>query len=331
MRHETRSKSELFISNAKAIKKGISWSSASDKRMAALLYAMKGKMISRDAIAYAYDVLKKGTGRFSAFRGLLPVCTAAMLSLEKDPKEALECALSVFDMMREVKFKNSEFLAMAALQITKGTEQSDLRAKVGRMKAFYDGMKEMSWLHTGADDYILAATLAMSDADERKAIGDIEDMYQRLKSEFRGKGSILALAQVLTVGGQVGQPAAERVLALRDALRARKIRLFRSYAMPTLGILAQLPADAETIAQEIKDTEIFLRAQDGMGILSITALEIQMYAAALVAATYVQDAEKEAIAASVSTSMINIMLAIQMAVIVIMVASAAAVAASASG
>jgi hypothetical protein len=324
MKREAQARLELFSGNLKTIKKGISMTFGTDRRTAALLYAVKGKTINRTAIEDSYAVLKKATSSISSFRQHAPLCVAAMLSLETDPKGTLDRALAVYGMLRDIKFRSSSFLAIAALQIATGAKPKDHQTAVARMRSFYDRMKEKNWLHTGADDYILAAMFALSGADEGSAVDSIEELYQRLRREFRSKGGVLALAQVLVIGGQTAPSAAERVLALRDALKAKKIRLDRSSSIPSLGILSQLPVDADKVAQEIKDAETFLRAQEGMG----TPKEIQLYAAAIVSSMYPQDAERGLISASVSTSMINILISLQIAMIMIIVTVTTTVAAS---
>jgi len=329
MKNEMRKRLELFMKNTETIRKGISMTTGEDRRMAALLYAVNGKMMDRAAVENSYAVLKKGAGVLSPFRASTPLGMAALLSLKADPKAAFDSAKDAYGKLRDIKFRSSEFLALAAIQIAAGAEPKDHQVVVNRMRSFYDKMKANNWLYTGADDYILAAMFALSGADERTTVEGIDTLYQKLKPEFKAKGSLLALAQVMALGKQTDAAAVKRVIALRDALKEKKIRLDVSYAVPTLGILASLPAGAEEIAQEILEAEEFLRAQDGMGKLSVSSTEIQLYAAALAASVYAKDAGL--IAASVSTVMTNIIIAQMMLIIVIVVASSAAVAAAASG
>jgi len=328
MRHELREKLELFIRNAETIRKGINMTSGEDRRMAALLYAVNGRSMDREKVENSYAVLKKGTGVLSPFRYTTSLSAAAILSLGTDPKGTLDNAVAVYGMLRDAKFRSSEFLAMASLQIATGAEPKDHRTMVTRMRSFYDSMKAKNWIHTGTDDYILAAMFALSGADEKSAVDRIGDLYQRLKPQFASKGNVLALAQVMVIGGQTGPLAADRIITLRNVLKAKKIRLDRSYSIPTLGLLSQLQVNAEIIAQEIRDAEIFLREQEGMGPLRVSKAEIELYAAAMTAAVYSKEDESGLIAASVSTTITNILVAQMMLIIIIVAASAASVAAA---
>ena len=319
MRHETRKKLELFTNNAEIVRKGISMTSGEDRRMAALLYTVNGKTMDRKAVEDSYAALKKGTGILSSFRQT-PLSTAAMLSMGADPKAALDNAKAVHKMLRDIKFRDSEYLSTAAVQIAAGTEPKNYQVVVNRMRSFYDKMKSKNWLHTGSDDHILAATFALSGANEAVTVNNIDELYQKLKPEFTAKGSVFALAQVLVIGGLTGSAAANRAVALRDALKEKKIRLDKSYMVPALGILSMFPADAGTVAQEVLEAEEFLRAQEGMGAMKVSNAEIQLYAAALAASAYAKDG---LVAASVSTAMISVLIA-QLAVMMVVVAAAAA-------
>jgi len=321
MRKETEVRLELFAENVRAIKKGIATTTGMDRRTAALIYAVRGKTIDRDAIAETYEMLKKDTGILSAFRESTPLCTTAMLSLEANPKEALDRALEVYGMLKEVKFRSSPFLAEAAIHIATGTQPKNYKSMATRMRAFYELMKANSWLHTGADDYILAALFALSGMTEKTASDRIEKVFQKLKSEFSGKGSVLALAQVMALVGKTDQMALDRVVALRDVLKKRRMSLARPFIVPIIGILSQLDLSVDTIVQEARDVETHLKTQ----ALSLTKTEIHMVATAMVAATFTKG-DSTLVTATALTGAINMILAAQMAFIVIVAASASVVA-----
>ena len=329
MKKETRAKLELFMKNIETIRKGISMTSGEDRRMAALLYTLNGKKMDRGKIEESYAVLKKGAGALSSFRASTPLSVAAMISLRPDPKNAFDSAKDVYGKLRDIKFRSSEFLANAAIQIAAGSEPKDHQVVVNRMRSFFDKMKSNNWLHTGADDYVFAALFALSGANEKAVTDSIGEFYQKLTPEFKPKGSVLALAQVLAIGGQ-NSLSVGRVVALRDSLKEKKIRLDRSYSVPTLGILSSIPADARAVAQEIEEAAEFLRAQPGMGKLSASDTEIHLYAASAVAAVYANEMQSGMIAASLSTVMTNIVIAQTMLMIIIIAASAGAIAAMSS-
>ena len=319
----------LFAENAQDIKKDFVWQNALTRRLAALLYAQAGKTMDGQAVQQCFTLIKQNTGVFSAFRGDLALGVSALLSLAPRPQEVFDETLKVYALLKEAKFRGSGFLAVAAYQLAAQTDAASYGHVIGRMRAFYDGMKAQHFFLTGEDDYIFAAMLALAGVDVQAGVADMERLYGRLKGEFWSSNSVQTLAQVLVLGGSDG--AAEgRVLALRDALRAEKIRLDKTYTLPVLGVLALLPTDIGTVVQDLHEAQATLRAQKGFGVLSVTTQELLLLTASLVAGAYAQGAKDGMLTAVLSTSITNIILAQQAATIAAVSASSAAASSSSS-
>ena len=329
MKNEIQNKLELFTKNAQSIRKEFKWHDSSAKRLAAMIYALNNQEIDCRAIQNSHDLIKDNTGVFSTFRGNMAMGIAAMLSLEENAKDMFASAVAVYEMMKDSKFRASDFLAVAAYEIASLGEKNDYQRIVARAREFYDSMKANNWFRVGEDDYIYAAMLGLSDVDVKTGAERIEQLFKRFKTEFRSKNCVQALSQVLVLSGDCGV-AADRVLKLRDALKARSIRLDKVYTLPSLGILSMLTADAETIAQEIDEAQVFLRAQKGFGSWSVTKWELQLFAAAMVAAAYADDTKCGVLTASVSTSIASIIIAQQVVIMTAIFASFVATSAVAS-
>ena len=329
MKREIDERLALFAANAQTIKKGFIWQDAMTKRLAALLYALENKSIDCDAIRECHRLIKDNTGMFSMFRGNMSLCVAAMLSLQGNREELFRHTMSVYDMLKNVKFRSSDYLAVAAYQIATNANSEQYQHVAKRAKMFYDGMKARHFFHTGQDDYIYAAMLGLSDIDVEAGTERIEQLYQRLKSEFWSGSSVQALSQVLVLGGK-SDDSVHRILSLRDALRSWRIKLDKMYTLPALGVLALLPVDADSIAQDILDARDFLRTQKGFGAFSVTTQELLLFSAAIAASCYAEDMKNDIITASVSTSIASIIIAQQTAIIVAASASTAAATAAAS-
>jgi hypothetical protein len=275
-------------------------------------------------------MIKSSAGVFSAFRGNMSLCIAALLSLSDNPERLLGEAIKVYDLLKKVKLRASDYLAVAAYQIAAGADPDNCTAVIERTRAFYDGMKTHHWFYTGQDDYIFAAMLGLSDLDVNTGVERIEQLYTRLKDEFWDKNSVQALSQVMVLSG-TSDATTGRVLALRDTLKAQKLRLDRSYTLSSLGILALLPLDIEIIVRDIDEAQTFLRAQKGFGSLSVDKQELLLLAAAIVSWEYADSAKGGVLAATLSTSITNIIIAQQAAMIAVITATnAAAVSASSS-
>ena len=254
---------------------------------------------------------------------------AAMLSLSANPQEVLRETMKVYDLLKGVKLRASDFLVIAAYLIATQSDASDYRNVVTRTRSFYDGMKARHFFYTGQDDYIFAAMLGLTDLDTVAGTERIEQIHSLLKGEFRDKNSVQALAQVMVLG-ESDDSISDRVLVLRDTLRVQKIKLDKAYTLPVLGILALLPVEIETIARDIGKAQDTLRAKKGFGSLSVTTQELLLFAASIVASDYTESVKDGVLTATLSTSISNIIIAQQAAMIAAISASTAAAASSSS-
>ncbi|MDR1000307.1 MAG: DUF4003 domain-containing protein [Clostridiales bacterium] len=329
MEYSGQNKLELFANNWQIIKKEFTWHDTETKRLAALLYAQEGKTIDCEAIRQCHALIKQNTGIFSTFRGNMALCVATLLSLSPNPQDAFSKTLKVYDLLKSVKLRASDFLVIAAYHIAKQTNASDYGNVVARTRSFYDGMKASHFFLTGEDDYIFAAMLGLSDLDVILGVERIEQLHSRLKGTFWDGNSVQTLAQVLVLGDS-GDSVITRVLALRDMLRAQKIRLDKTYTLPVLGVLALLPVDIETIVRDISAAQNALKAKKGFGSLSVSTQELLLFAASIIAGDYAESAKDGILTATLATSISNIIIAQQAAVIMMVSASTAATSASAS-
>ena len=329
MKKEIQSKLELFTENTQGIRKWFRLQDSSAKRLAAMIYALSNKKIDCEAIEKSHLIIKDNTGIFSMFRGNMAMCIAAMMSLNNEREKLFNNTITVYEMMKESKFRASDYLAVAAYEIASQGEQDDYRQIVARAREFYNGMKANNWFRVGEDDYIYSAMLGLTDIDVKTGAERIEQVYQQIKKHFRSKNCVQALAQVLVLSGDCGM-AAERVITLKAALKERGIRLDRAFTLPSLGALALLPAEVDDIAREIDEAQAYLRAQKGFGTWSVSKQELHLFAAAMVAAAYADDIKRGVIAASVATSIASIIITQQIVVLAAIMASSVTVTAAAS-
>jgi len=320
---------ELFSTNTQTMKKDFFWQDMLIKHLAALLYAVENKNIDCDEIRKCHELIKKNTGVFSTFRGNMAICIASMLSLSENRDEQLSNTLTVYNSMKESKFKASDYLAVAAYQIASDTDQLNYSKIIDRTKAFYDGMKENHWFYTGKDDYIFAAMLGLSEINVNTGAARMEQLHERLKSEFRFGNSIQALTQVLILGGESTETV-NRLLRLRELFRDKKIRMDKEYTLSSLGVLSLLPTDVDTIADDVSKAYEFLRVQKGFGALSVTNQELLLLSASVVASIYADDVKSGILTTTLSTSITNIIIAQQMVLTAAVATSAAASASSSS-
>lgn len=329
MENTVKNKLELFANNTQIIKKEFIWQNTLTKYLAALLYAQEGKMLDCEAIRQCHDLIKQNTNAFSTFRGNMALCVATLLSLSPNPQKVFSETLKVYDLLKGERFYASDFLVIAAYQIAAQSDTSKHSNVTYRTRSFYEVMKARHFFYTGKDDYIFSAMLGLADLDVTAGTERIEQLYSRLKGEFWDKNSIQTLAQVLVLG-ESDDSITNRVLVLRDKLRAYNIKLDKTYTLPILGVLALLPVEIDTIARDIAVAQDTLRAQKGFGPLSVTKQELLLFAASIVASNYAENVKDGVLTATLSTSISNIIIAQQAAMIAAISASSAAAASSSS-
>jgi hypothetical protein len=327
MEQKSLSRLTLFASNWQIIRKEFKLHHAMTKRMSALLYAQENKSVDREAIKRCHTLIKENTGAFSTFRGNMTLCVATLLSLSSEPQRLFDETLRVYDLLKTTKLRASDYLAVAAFQIASQTEQQNYQNAANRTREFYDGMKSHNFFSTGHDDYIFAAMLGLSDMEVFAGTERVAQLVDRLKGEFWSKNSVQTLSQVLTLSNSC-DATVERVLSLRDKLRANKIKLDKAYTLPALGVLVLLPVECDAIIRDIAEAQTYLRTQKGFGAWSVTTQELLMFSAAVAAGEYAENIKCGVITAALSTSITNIIIAQQVAMIAAISASTAVAAAS---
>lgn len=318
---------ELFSDNAQQMKEAFPWKNAMVNRLAALLYAAEDKRVDEGAIRAGLELIKENTGVFSSFRGTSGMCIAALLALSGRQQSLLANTLSAFEMMKNVKFRASDYTVIAAYQIAANSTPEQYLHIVERAKAFYDGMKAERRFLTSYDDYIFAAMLGLSDIAVDSGVKRMEQLYAGLKPEFFSGNSVQSLTQVLVLGGEASSSAA-RVLELRDAFRARNIRLDKPFTLSSLGVLSLLPVSKEELVNAVSGIYDVLRSKKGFGKWTILEQELLLLSTSLAAFKYMDDIKNGIVSTTLSTSITNIVIAQQTAITA--AATAAAAAASSS-
>ncbi|GHU37144.1 hypothetical protein FACS1894105_08710 [Clostridia bacterium] len=318
-----QNKLDLFADNTQAVKKGFFWWLNSIKRLAALLYTQEGKAVDCDSIQQCRALIKQNTGVFSQFRSNMSLCLATLLSLSPNPQERLDETLKVYDLLKGVKFHASDYLVIAAYQIAAQSDASDYGNVVARTRSFYDEMKARHFFLTGADDYIFAAMLALTDLESAAGAECIERIFTQLKGKFWDDNSVQTLAQVLALGNS-DESVTERVLTLRDAFKVQKIKLHRSLTLPFLGVLALLPAEIDAIVSDVDAALSALKLKKGFGALSIDSGELLLFAASIVAGDYAQSTKDGILTTTLQTSLTNLIIAQQVALVVMICATTSA-------
>ncbi|OWA34038.1 hypothetical protein B9G55_17040 [Saccharibacillus sp. O16] len=320
---------QRLAQNMQALKKEFTWHNVSASRLAALLWAIEDRTADPAHIRSVMGRIKQATSSFSSFRGLLSVALSATLSLKDDPERLLDETLDTYEQLRALKFKSSDYLVFAAYEIAEGAEPMRRAEVIERMHLFYDGMKANHRFLTSQDDYIFASILGLSELPVEAALKRMEDFYAELKPEFRVSNSLQALTHVLTLG-QADPLTIGRLTELREAFKARRLRMDKDFTLPSLGLLALLPTDTQVIVSDIEDGFAYLRDQKGFGRWSITDQELLLLVSGIVISRSVGQIREGLTSSTISNVMASLIAAQQAVMVATITAMAAANAAASS-
>ncbi|MCL2527713.1 MAG: DUF4003 domain-containing protein [Defluviitaleaceae bacterium] len=330
MNQHVEAKIKLFSENYQNIRGEFIWQEPMAKRMAAFAYALADKPLESGPIRHCHGLIKKEAGVFSSFRGLLSVYLAAALSLNPNPEQVLADTLYVHDLLKDQGFWRNDYLVISAYEIAVNAQRIDFERMAARTRNFYDEMKANHRFLVGQDDYIFAAMLALSGIDEHTGANKLKGIFIKLKEgfgRFTSKNSLLTLSQMMVLGSSTDE-CVDNITRLSRALRKRKIRLDRTYTLPSLGALGLLNLDYNMLADELIQARDFLRSQKGFGAFSVSIHEILLYVVSLVTHAHIGDSFSAVTKAGVTTSVTNLIIAQQVAMIVAITAASTAAAAS---
>ena len=288
MRTELLERCRLFIENRDIIKAEFSWESAYIYPLCASLFASTNRRADAAAIRDSLNLLKQSTGFFSSFRGISKMATVVSLSLSANPEEKMDRMLSVYQDLKE-HFFGSEYLVVAASAIVDMAPPSSHQSIVNRTRAIYVRMKAAHPFLTSGEDSAFAALLALSELDDVHIEEEMERCYKILKPNFFSGNAVQSLSQVLALGDTPTKIKCRRAIDLFEHLKARGYKYGTSYELSTLGTLALLDTDIETLACDIMEVDDFLKNEKGFGAFGVGAKQRLMYAAMLTTCEYVPD------------------------------------------
>jgi len=311
-----------FIVNRDLIRNTFPWESLYLPPICAILCVQEGKIVTKEALLAAKELLNSRTGVFSNFRSTAKLAMVTMLALAPRPETLLEGALKVYDALKE-HFFTSSFLPVAAMALAQRVDEADYTSLAARTKELYRRMRQEHPFLTSGEDSVFAAMLALSPLPDDAVIAETEACYELLKEALPIGNALQSLSHVLALSEGSPEKKCEKTISLYLRLRDRGLRYGTSYELGTLGIPALLPEREDTLLARIEETHLWLRTQKGYGIFGCTAKQRLMHAALLVSAGYRRD-ESDPLREASLQSTISMIAAQQAAMCAAIAASAAA-------
>ena len=318
---------KLFIENRDIVKSTFKWDSSYMYPVCAAIITDKGMRADPERLRSCRDLLKERTGVFSNFRGTAKLPMIAMMSVDSHPAAKLQHTQEVYVRLKE-HFWGSEYLPVASMAISDMVDPSYYKEMAAHTRHIYDLLKSKHPFLTSAEDSVFSAMLAVSRKTDERIVAETEACYSFLKPYFFSGNAVQSLSHVLALCEGPAEQKSAATLALFDELKARGYKYGTEYELATLGVLAMLPADRDTIIQDVIDVDTFLSEQKGYGIFGLGKKQRLMHAGMIVASDYLKD--NNTIHTAAMNSTIGLIAAQQAAMCAAIAASSAAAAANSS-
>ena len=320
MRTSLQSLCNSFIESRDTIKETFFWGSSYIYPVAAV-FVDKRVTADRERLEMCGDILKENTGFFSNFRNYVKLPMISMMAVSSDPEEKLKKALAVYELLKQ-HFFSSTYLPLASMTISDYIEPVHYEVVARRTRRIYDLMKQEHPFLTSGEDSVFAALLALSNASDEVIVQNTEECFDILKPQFFSSNAVQSLSHVLALCEGDTEMKCNRAMKLFYKLKDQGYKYGTGYELATLGVLAMLPADLDTIADDIVQVAEFLASQRGYGMLGMTKRQRLMHAGLIVTSDYLD--QNTSMQAAAVSSTISLIIAQQTAMCAAIAASAAA-------
>lgn len=317
-----------FIENRDIVKSTFPWDSAYIHPVCAAIITDKGMRADQDRLKNCRDLLKDQTGVFSNFRSTAKIAMIAMLSVNQNPSGLLANSLRVHDQLKE-HFWGSAYLPVAAMILADTLPAARYEEAAARTRRIYDRMKAEHPFLTSGEDSVFAAMLALSAKSDEAIVTETESCYQLLKPEFFSSNAVQSLSHVLALCDGPAEQKCRATTNLFQALKSNGRKYGTGYELATLGVLATLPAETNTIVADLAEVDDFLSAQKGYGLFGLDRKQRLMHAGMIVTSDYLKNDRTMSTAAIHGT--ISLIAAQQAAMCAAIAASSAAASSSSGG
>ena len=327
MRAELKSRCDLFVENRDEIKSAFHWESAYLYPMCAYLLATKQRRVDIDALKECHTLLKDATSVFSNFRGIAKMTIVTQLSLTSNREESIREMLKLYERLKDTVGRGSFMVVVANIMMQLASPEQ-YEAIMGKTKRLYDGMKQDHPILTSKEDMPFAALLAMSEREERVMLKDMEACYRIMKHEIFSQNGLQSLSHILALYDVSPEIKCNKVIHIYNALKGKGYPYGKTYELSTLGMLAMLDIDEDTLINEIIEVDEYLKNVRGFGPFGIGAKQRLMYAGMLVSSFYLN--EITTMQAAAVSGVISIVIANEVAMMAAMAAASAAAASASS-
>jgi len=329
MRESLSTVCNQFVTNKDLLKEAFAWENAYMHPVCASIWTDKGLTANIEKMKTCRNLLKSNTGIFSDFRGTGELAIVAKLAVDDYPEEKMKKALEVHAAFKE-HFWASQYLPLASVIVAEMAESFRYKELAARTKHIYELMKAEHPFLTSAEDSVFATLLAFSDMTDNQVVDEMERCYQILKQNFFSANAVQSLNHVLALGEGTAEQKCQKVLDIFLRLKMKGYKYGTEYELATLGVLALLPIEVDTIVNEMIEVDQFLSNQKGYGFFGYGKRQRLMHAAMILSSSYIDEKDSQKMGTVAISGTIAMIAAQQAAMCAAIAASTAASASSGS-
>lgn len=323
MNERTLARCKNLIKNKETMKSAFAWEDGLTHLACAGIFINKEQTANEEMLLQCKDILKRNTGIFSNFKSTAKPMIVAMLAANENPQLLMERGLKVYDLLKE-EFMSSVYLPIAAMIIAQYADEARYAELAQRTRRIYKQMRADHPFLTSGEDSTFCALMALLDKPDEVLLGDAEECYKTLKSNFFSSNAVQSLSHVLAMCDGEPKIKCQRTMELFQKLKDAGHKYGTSYELPTLGVLAMADGNQDEIAAEMAEIDQWLSEQKGFGFFSsISAKQRRMYAGMIAQQDYINDKMMQSAAVN---GVISLIVAQQAAMCAAITASAAATA-----
>lgn len=323
MNERTLARCKNLIKNKETMKSAFAWEDGLTHLACAGIFINKEQTANEEMLLQCKDILKRNTGIFSNFKSTAKPMIVAMLAANENPQLLMERGLKVYDLLKE-EFMSSVYLPIAAMIIAQYADEARYAELAQRTRRIYKQMRADHPFLTSGEDSTFCALMALLDKPDEVLLGDAEECYKTLKSNFFSSNAVKSLSHVLAMCDGEPKIKCQRTMELFQKLKDAGHKYGTSYELPTLGVLAMADGNQDEIAAEMAEIDQWLSEQKGFGFFSsISAKQRRMYAGMIAQQDYINDKMMQGAAVN---GVISLIVAQQAAMCAAITASAAATA-----
>lgn len=320
MNERTLARCKNLIKNKETMKSAFAWEDGLTHLACAGIFINKEQTANEEMLLQCKDILKRNTGIFSNFKSTAKPMIVAMLAANENPQLLMERGLKVYDLLKE-EFMSSVYLPIAAMIIAQYADEARYAELAQRTRRIYKQMRADHPFLTSGEDSTFCALMALLDKPDEVLLGDAEECYKTLKSNFFSSNAVQSLSHVLAMCDGEPKIKCQRTMELFQKLKEAGHKYGTSYELPTLGVLAMADGNQDEIAAEMAEIDQWLSEQKGFGFFSsISAKQRLMYAGMIAQQDYINDKMMQSAAVN---GVISLIVAQQAAMCAAITASAA--------